>query len=224
MSSSYLEYLCERDLDRRRLERIVRERLELEALDDAHELNVLSTYASKDLTHYLYSKMGLYVRRRFDERKARLRLCRLIVLHEDKVRALVDEWLPWWIYKWRQRVRVHFGAQELRPRLSTDMWLAEMVVNSISSDLRGYYRRLAISALVELNEVCGLDVISDYLLRLVALSLASRYGKSGAVSIISYRPDVMRVEIVRRAVEISRMRQPLMMLKVRFIREQGGDL
>ena len=214
----YLEYLCDKDYDKKKIYDMIRHLLEMSNLpiEDMYELDFLTKCAQSDFTHYMYTKLGFYKKLDFDEKKARLKLCELLFYKEDKIRKVLEEWIEWWIVKWRQRVKITFeNSQSEKNQQKAELQPAEDLLKKLKEKVASYYRRLSIAALVEVGEICSLDVISDYLLKNMTASLIGRYGRDRAYSILAFRPDLVKVEIVRKAVEIARMTQPIVILKVR---------
>ncbi len=223
--SYYLDYLRSRDFDKKKIYEIVKQ--ELEQLDvpveDAFELDFLAKCAQGDFMHYAMTKMGYYSRLNFDENKARARLCKIILYKEHKLRRVIHEWTAWWFLKWRQRVKIIFETDKKQQNQQrSEFQPAEDVLNKVNKKLVDYYRRLAICALIEVGEICSLDIVSDYLLKNTVMSLINRYGRDRAWSIAAYRPDLMKLELLKKAVEIARSNQPLVVLKVRVNTRNGN--
>ncbi len=222
----HIEELYMLDYDKKKIYSLVRSLLERSPLpiEDAYELEFLSKCAQSDFTHFLYTKMGLYTKISFDERKARIKLCRLLVSRESKVKRILQEWVDWWALKWRQRVRVIFDTERSdKQQQRTDLKLADDLLGGIPRDLSLYYKRLGIVALIEVGEVCSLDVVSDFLVKSTVMSLAGRAGQDKARSIVKYRPDLMKIELLKKAVEISRSSQPIVVLRVRVNAGNSGS-
>lgn len=217
ISLRYLEYLCARDYDKRRLLELLRNQLDsIEySINDIHELDFLANYALQDFMHYIYAKKGFYLRKNFDEKKARLKLCGLVVYKEDKVKKLISDWLSWWVIKWKQRVRITFNDNQNK-KVTNEMKIIETMINNIKPKLRDYYKRLSICSLIEVGEICSLDIIADYLLRSCISSLITKYGENRTYSILNLRPDLVKIEIIKKAVELSRINQPLVVLRLRL--------
>ncbi len=217
MTNYYLDYLVRREFDRRKLYemfKFVLERMNI-PIEDSYELDFLARCAQTDYMHYAFSKMGLYRRLRFNEREARKKICEKILRNEAAVLEHVRQWSEWWFVKWRQRVRIVFDNGSRQDYINPEFKTAEDILSKVKKNIVEFYKRLAINALVEQGEVCSLDVMGDYVVKNVALSLAGRYGKDRAYIVIATRPDIVRIELVKKAVEISRSSQPYVVLKVK---------
>ncbi len=224
---SYIEELYAMDYDKRKIYSLVRSLLEASPLsvEDTYELDFLTKCAQSDFIHYMYTKMGFYVKPTFDERKARVKLCELLVHREDKVKRTLQEWLDWWIVKWRQRVRVIFETErtDKQQQQRSDLKPAEDLLGKIPGKLSSYYRRLSIAALVEVGEVCSLDIVSDFLVKSTVMSLISKLGPGRAQSIVRFRPDKMKIELLKKALEISRNPYPIVVLRVRVNNTRNSE-
>jgi hypothetical protein len=223
--SYYLDHLRSTDFDKKKIYEMIKQELEQLNIpvEDAFELDFLARCAQSDFMHYAMTKMGYYSRLNFDENRARNRLCKIILYKEHKLRKVVHEWTEWWFLKWRQRVKIIFETDKNnKNQQRADFQPAEELLNKVKKKLVDYYRRLAICALIEVGEICSLDVVSDYLLKNTVMGLVSRYGRDRAYSIAAYRPDLMKVELMKKAVEIARTNQPLVVLKVRVNMRNGN--
>ncbi len=217
MTNYYVEYLVRRDFDKKKLYDMFRLALEQMnvPVEDSFELDFLARCAQLDYMHYIFSKMGLYRKFRFNETEARKKICEKILKYEKKVLNHVRRWSEWWFVKWRQRVRIVFDTGNRQETVNIEFKNAEDIVSKLNKKAVSYYKRLAINALVEQGEICSLDVMSDYMVKNVALSLAGRYGKDKAYSIMAIRPDIVKIELVKKAAEIARSTQPYVVLKVK---------
>ncbi|NPA22855.1 MAG: hypothetical protein GXO23_00960 [Crenarchaeota archaeon] len=217
MTNYYLDYLVRKEFDRRKLYEMFKftlERLNV-PIEDSYELDFLARCAQSDYMHYAFSKMGLYKRLRFDEREARKKVCEKILRNEAAVLEHVRRWTEWWFVKWRQRVRIVFDTGSRQDYTNPEFKAAEDILSKVKKNVLDFYKRLAISALVEQGEVCSLDVMGDYMVKNVALSIAGRYGKDKACTVMATRPDIVRIELVKKAIEIARSSQPYVVLKVK---------
>ncbi|NPA70903.1 MAG: hypothetical protein GXO26_08840 [Crenarchaeota archaeon] len=217
MTNYYLDYLVRKEFDKRKLYEMFKYVLEKMnvPIEDSYELDFLARCAQSDYMHYAFSKMGLYKRFRFDEREARKKICEKILKNEAAVLEHVRQWSEWWFVKWRQRVRIVFDTGTRQEYTNPDFKMAEDILARVKKNVLDFYKRLAINALVEQGEVCSLDVMGDYMVKNVAIALAGRYGKDRASIIVATRPDIVRIELVKKAVEIARSTQPYVVLKVK---------
>ncbi len=212
-----LRYLCSRNYDKDKILGIIRDEIDkIEyTLTDLYELDFLANYAMQDFIHYFYCKKGYYVKKNFNEDKARLELCKAIIYHEDKIRRIVSNWISWWLVKWKQRVRIVFTDRSDR---EDDKEMGEMneELKKIEKEVLNYHKRLAITALVNVNEICSLDIISDYLVKSEYSLLMNEYGVDKALDVINHKHDVMKFRIIKRAVDIAKSTKPLVLLKVKL--------
>jgi len=217
VTNYYIDYLVRRDFDKKKIYdmfRMVLEQMNI-PIEDSFELDFLARCAQSDYMHYVFSKMGYYKRLKFNETEARKKICEKILKNEAAVLNHVRSWSEWWYVKWRQRVRIVFDTGSKQESSNTDMKPAEDLVSKLRKEVLNYYKRLAINALVEQGEICSLEVMGDYMVKNVALSLIGRYGRDKAFSIMAIRPDIVKIELVKKAVEISRSSQPYVILKVK---------
>ncbi|CCC80755.1 hypothetical protein [Thermoproteus tenax] len=178
------------------------------------EIETVVDIAWRDFLHYLSYKSGIYLSPRFREDRARQRLCVYIMSKWDKVRELASEWIVMWSAKWRQRVKLVFSDEEfkrasasedsLKPHKKLDEFLAK--TDHLELQL------FTVSNLVKAGELAGLDQIADYIIRDEANALLHQYGLEKALE--KYREGVLAERILRRIKSLSKVSEPLLIIRV----------
>jgi hypothetical protein len=177
------------------------------------EQEFLVSYAYQDLRYYLLYKFGLF---NLDNNDASYELCRRIIRNEDSVVRLVDEWFNWWVIKWRQRVRLVFNESEQKDSETGESQSVEDLIKKIPKRLLDKLRRETMIELMRQNEVCSLDIVSDFIVRSALNDLVNEYSKDGALRVLVTDMTEVRMRILRKIMEISGTNKPLVILKVKI--------
>ncbi len=147
-------------------------------------------------------------------------LCKRILRNEEQVTKMVDEWFNWWVIKWRQRVKLVFSENEQLNNENNNnanpQSNADELLKSIPKNLIDKLRREIIVELIRQNEVCSLDVVSDFILRTTLSELINEYGKDGTLKLISTNITSIRLRLLKKIMEIRDSNQPLVILRVRI--------
>lgn len=127
-------------------------------------------------------------------------LCRRILRNDEQVVRIVDEWFNWWVVKWRQRVKLVFTENE---QANTDsnadiQGNVNELLKSLPKDLVDKLRREIIVELIRQNEICSLDVVSDFILKTTLNDLINEYGKDGALRLLSTNITSVRLRCLGR--------------------------
>ncbi|WP_054853151.1 hypothetical protein [Vulcanisaeta distributa] len=211
-----IDIACREGFGERKLVSMIQQRIDSLSWDlDSNEQDFLTSYAYQDLRYYLLHKFGLI---NLSNEDASYELCKRILRNEEQVARIVDEWFNWWVIKWRQRVKLVFNESEQmsndnNANLQTE---ADEILKSIPKNLIDRLRREIIVELIRQNEVCSLDVVSDFILRTTLGELISEYGKDGALKLISTNVTSVRLRLLRKIMEIRDSNQPLVILRVRI--------
>ncbi|MCG2867115.1 MAG: hypothetical protein L7H08_06280 [Vulcanisaeta sp.] len=179
---------------------------------DQSEQEFLANYAFQDLKYYLLYRFGLL---NLDDETASYELCRRILRNEHAIDGLVNEWFNWWIIKWRQRVRLVFNEGDQK---SGELGEGDLddIVKKIPKKLLDKLRKEVMAELIRQNEVCSLNVISDFILKAVLNDLVNEYGRDNALRVLVTNMTKVRLRIIRKIMEISNTNTPLVILKVRI--------
>lgn len=210
-----LETACREGVGDRKLMAMIRQRLLSmgDAIDES-EQEFLTGYAYQDLRYYLMYRFGLI---NMDGNEASLELCKKVLSNEASVMGMVDEWFSWWIIKWRQRVRLVFNENEQRDVQNlSDMASLDEVMKKIPKKLLDRLRREITVELIKQNEICSLDVISDFVLKTVLSEMISELGKDSTLRMLATDITNVRLRILRKIMEIKNSNQPLVILKVKI--------
>jgi hypothetical protein len=70
--------------------------------------------------------------------------------------------------------------------------------------------------LMRQNEVCSLDIVSDFIVRSALNDLINEYSKDGALRVLVTDMTEVRMRILRKIMEISSTNKPLVILKVKI--------
>ncbi|WP_252900570.1 hypothetical protein [Vulcanisaeta sp. JCM 14467] len=181
----------------------------------AQRAGLPDSYAYQDLRYYLLHKFGLL---NLSNEDASYELCRRILRNDEQVVRIVDEWFNWWVVKWRQRVKLVFTENE---QANTDsnadiQGNVNELLKSLPKDLVDKLRREIIVELIRQNEICSLDVVSDFILKTTLNDLINEYGKDGALRLLSTNITSVRLRLLRKIMEIKESNQPLVILRVRI--------
>jgi hypothetical protein len=205
---------CREGFGDRKLVAMIQQRIS--SLDedlDQGEQEFLVSYAYQDLRYYLLYKFGLF---NLDNNDASYELCRRIIRNEDAVVRLVDEWFNWWVIKWRQRVRLVFNESEQKDSETGESQSVEDLIKKIPKRLLDKLRRETMVELMRQNEVCSLDIVSDFIVRSALNDLVNEYSKDGALRVLVTDMTEVRMRILRKIMEISGTNKPLVILKVKI--------
>jgi hypothetical protein len=205
---------CREGFGDRKLVAMIQQRIS--SLDedlDQGEQEFLVSYAYQDLRYYLLYKFGLF---NLDNNDASYELCRRIIRNEDSVVRLVDEWFNWWVIKWRQRVRLVFNESEQKDSETGESQSVEDLIKKIPKRLLDKLRRETMIELMRQNEVCSLDIVSDFIVRSALNDLVNEYSKDGALRVLVTDMTEVRMRILRKIMEISGTNKPLVILKVKI--------
>ncbi|ADY02277.1 hypothetical protein VMUT_2080 [Vulcanisaeta moutnovskia 768-28] len=153
-----------------------------------------------------------------DSENASFELCKRILRDEDSITKIVDEWFSWWVVKWRQRVKLVFSESE---QVNSDdntslMANVDSILKNIPKKLIEKLRREIVIELIRQNEVCSLDVVSDFILRTTLNDLVNEYGKDGIIKLIITDITSIRLRLLRRIMEVKDSNQPLVILRVKI--------
>ena len=209
-----VDMACREGFGDRKLVAMIQQRIS--SLDedlDQGEQEFLVSYAYQDLRYYLLYKFGLF---NLDNNDASYELCRRIIRNEDSVVRLVDEWFNWWVIKWRQRVRLVFNESEQKDSETGESQSVEDLIKKIPKRLLDKLRRETMIELMRQNEVCSLDIVSDFIVRSALNDLVNEYSKDGALRVLVTDMTEVRMRILRKIMEISSMNKPLVILKVKI--------
>jgi hypothetical protein len=209
-----IDTACREGFGDRKLVAMIQQRIS--SLDedlDQGEQEFLVSYAYQDLRYYLLYKFGLF---NLDNNDASYELCRRIIRNEDSVVRLVDEWFNWWVIKWRQRVRLVFNESEQKGNETGESQSIEDLIKKIPKRLLDKLRRETMIELMRQNEVCSLDIVSDFIVRSALNDLINEYSKDGALRVLVTDMTEVRMRILRKIMEISSTNKPLVILKVKI--------
>lgn len=210
-----LETACREGVGDRKLMAMIRQRLLSmgDAIDES-EQDFLTGYAYQDLRYYLMYRFGLI---NMDSNEASLELCKKVLSNEALVMGMVDEWFSWWIIKWRQRVRLVFNEGEQREVQNlSEMVSLDEVMKKIPKKLLDRLRREITVELIKQNEVCSLDIISDFVLKTVLNEMISEFGKDNTLRMLATDITNVKLRMLRKIMEIKNSNQPLVILKVKI--------
>ena len=211
-----IDIACREGFGERKLVSMIQQRISSLPWDlEPNEQDFLTGYAYQDLRYYLLHKFGLL---NLSNEDASYELCRRILRNEDQVVRIVDEWFNWWVVKWRQRVKLVFAENE---QANTDsnadiQGNVNELLKSLPKDLVDKLRREIIVELIRQNEICSLDVVSDFILKTTLNDLINEYGKDGALRLLSMNITSVRLRLLRKIMEIKESNQPLVILRVRI--------
>jgi len=209
-----IDTACREGFGDRKLVAMIQQRIS--SLDedlDQGEQEFLVSYAYQDLRYYLLYKFGLF---NLDNNDASYELCKRIIRNEDSVIRLVDEWFNWWVIKWRQRVRLVFNESEQKGNETGESQSIEDLIKKIPKRLLDKLRRETMIELMRQNEVCSLDIVSDFIVRSALNDLINEYSKDGALRVLVTDMTEVRMRILRKIMEISSTNKPLVILKVKI--------
>lgn len=209
-----IDTACREGFGDRKLVAMIQQRIS--SLDedlDQGEQEFLVSYAYQDLRYYLLYKFGLF---NLDNNDASYELCKRIIRNEDSVVRLVDEWFNWWVIKWRQRVRLVFNENEQKGNETGESQSIEDLIKKIPKRLLDKLRRETMIELMRQNEVCSLDIVSDFIVRSALNDLINEYSKDGALRVLVTDMTEVRMRILRKIMEISSTNKPLVILKVKI--------
>jgi hypothetical protein len=209
-----IDTACREGFGDRKLVAMIQQRIS--SLDedlDQGEQEFLVSYAYQDLRYYLLYKFGLF---NLDNNDASYELCKRIIRNEDSVVRLVDEWFNWWVIKWRQRVRLVFNESEQKDNGAGESQSIEDLIKKIPKRLLDKLRRETMIELMRQNEVCSLDIVSDFIVRSALNDLVNEYSKDGALRVLVTDMTEVRMRILRKIIEISSTNKPLVILKVKI--------
>ena len=211
-----IDIACREGFGERKLVSMIQQRISSLPWDlEPNEQDFLTGYAYQDLRYYLLHKFGLL---NLSNEDASYELCKRILRNEDQVVRIVDEWFNWWVVKWRQRVKLVFAENE---QVNTDsnadiQGNVNELLKSLPKDLVDKLRREIIVELIRQNEICSLDVVSDFILKTTLNDLINEYGKDGALRLLSMNITSVRLRLLRKIMEIKESNQPLVILRVRI--------
>lgn len=209
-----IDTACREGFGDRKLVAMIQQRISFLDEDlDQGEQEFLVSYAYQDLRYYLLYKFGLF---NLDNNDASYELCKRIIRNEDSVVRLVDEWFNWWVIKWRQRVRLVFNESEQKGNETGESQSIEDLIKKIPKRLLDKLRRETMIELMRQNEVCSLDIVSDFIVRSVLNDLINEYSKDGALRVLVTDMTEVRMRILRKIMEISSTNKPLVILKVKI--------
>ena len=209
-----IDTACREGFGDRKLVAMIQQRIS--SLDedlDQGEQEFLVSYAYQDLRYYLLYKFGLF---NLDNNDASYELCKRIIRNEYSVVRLVDEWFNWWVIKWRQRVRLVFNESEQKGDETGESQSIEDLIKKIPKRLLDKLRRETMIELMRQNEVCSLDIVSDFIVRSALNDLINEYSKDGALRVLVTDMTEVRMRILRKIMEISSTNKPLVILKVKI--------
>ncbi|WP_054841744.1 hypothetical protein [Vulcanisaeta distributa] len=213
-----IDIACREGFGERKLVSMIQQRINSLPWDlDLNEQDFLTDYAYQDLRYYLLYKFGLF---NLSNEDASYELCRRILRNEEQVTRIVNEWFNWWVIKWRQRVKLVFSENEQLSNESNNnanpQADADEILKSIPKNLVDKLRREIIVELIRQNEVCSLDVVSDFILRTTLSELINEYGKDGTLKLMSTNITSIRLRLLKKIMEIRDSNQPLVILRVRI--------
>jgi len=209
-----IDTACREGFGDRKLVAMIQQRISSLGEDlDQGEQEFLVSYAYQDLRYYLLYKFGLF---NLDNNDASYELCKRIIRNEDSVVRLVDEWFNWWVIKWRQRVRLVFNESEQKGDETGESQSIEDLIKKIPKRLLDKLRRETMIELMRQNEVCSLDIVSDFIVRSALNDLINEYSKDGALRVLVTDMTEVRMRILRKIMEISSTNKPLVILKVKI--------
>ncbi|ADN50630.1 hypothetical protein [Vulcanisaeta distributa] len=213
-----IDIACREGFGERKLVSMIQQRINSLPWDlDLNEQDFLTGYAYQDLRYYLLYKFGLL---NLSNNDASYELCKRILRNEEQVTKIVDEWFNWWVIKWRQRVKLVFSENEQLNNENNNnanpQSNADELLKSIPKNLVDKLRREIIVELIRQNEVCSLDVVSDFILRTTLSELINEYGKDGTLKLISTNITSIRLRLLKKIMEIRDSNQPLVILRVRI--------
>lgn len=160
------------------------------------EIRVLSSFAKEDFITYIKVLHG---------GKSLNYLCKLY--RNGKLNEFINEWVGFWIIKWRQRVKLMFREDQEQQDIeeSEDLKLiGKRDINKVS--------KLVKRALIENNEICGVNVVSSYLTMQFLRELTDMYGVTRVHRMIKLNDPAILSYVVSRVNEIAKTQQPLVIL------------
>ncbi|WP_291767885.1 hypothetical protein [Caldivirga sp. UBA161] len=160
------------------------------------ETRVLASFAKDDFITYVKTLHGS---------RSLNYLCRLY--RNGELKGFVNEWIELWVVKWRQRVKLMFReSQEDQGMEFTDD------LKLVGKREIGKMGRLIRRALVENNEICGIDAVSNYLTMQFLRELIDLYGASRVSQMIKDNDPTVLSYVVSRVNDIAKTQQPLVIL------------
>jgi len=161
-----------------------------------NEIRVLASFAKDDFIIYIRTLHG---------GGSLNYLCRLY--RRGELSDFINEWVSLWIVKWRQRVKLMFREdQEMQEAADLDdlKMIGKRAVGKISRIIR--------RALIENNEICGIDAVSNYLTVQFLRELIDLYGVTKVREMIKTSDPNVLSYVVSRVSDIARSQQPLVIL------------
>ncbi|ABW01843.1 hypothetical protein [Caldivirga maquilingensis] len=161
-----------------------------------NETRVLASFAKDDFITYVKTLHGS---------RSLNYLCRLY--RNGELKGFVNEWIELWVVKWRQRVKLMFReSQEDQGMEFTDD------LKLVGKREVGKMGRLIRRALIENNEICGIDAVSNYLTMQFLRELIDLYGASRVNQMIKDNDPTVLSYVVSRVNDIAKTQQPLVVL------------
>lgn len=211
-----IDTACREGFGERKIASMIQQRIDSLSWDlDQNEQEFLISYAYQDLRYYLLYRLGLI---NAGDENASLELCRMIFKNEKFITRIVDEWFNWWVVKWRQRVRLVFNENEQKEtnENTTAMVNIDDVLKNVPKKLIEKLRKEIVIELMRQNEVCSLDVVSDFILRTAFSEAINEFGKDEFLKLLTTNITKIRLRILKKIMEIKDSKQPLVILRVRI--------
>ncbi len=206
------EFACGRETTERIIFSMVRDKI-ADSLDDLdyNEQSILAGYAYRDFMYYLLCRFDLI---RLNDEEAFKRLCRILLKRKGLVRKILDEWIEWWLIKWRQRVMIVFDNDDNKEQ-DADLGFVNEVLNRVQEDALNKLRKEVIAELVRQGEVCSVEAAANFVIKSVALELIDEKGYDAAVRELNNGALDVCSKALKRILEIKNSNQPIIILKVK---------
>ena len=184
----------------------------------SYEGKLMTQVALTDLTNYLLVKWNI-IKRPTAELLLRERLGYELYKRPIQLREFIDEWLDFWLIKWRQRVRIVFSEKELEElSLKNTMMDVDPIVNR-SKDLMKKLFVLLMPKLINVLEICFTNTILDGLIRaeikrLIEESTLRESNLDTKIRYVTKNWKKIYRRVANRISELPRVKMPLIVLRV----------
>ncbi|RLE57368.1 MAG: hypothetical protein DRJ40_03400 [Thermoprotei archaeon] len=188
----------------------------------SYEVSLMSQVAYSDLLNYLLVKWGILRRQRGSGDPLLLLSERLnyeLRTRPMKLYKLIDDWLDFWLVKWRQRVKLVFSESELESASLKELISeVEPVISRLDDLVTKLYRAL-LPKLIDVLEICFTNVVLDGLIKTEIKRMLDEAGLRSVsveskVKYIRRHKAVLYRRLVNRIRELPKLSVPLVILRV----------
>lgn len=177
------------------------------------ESYLMSQVAVTDYLNYLRVRWGL-IGKRYSDYKLLHRLENEIYYRYTEFTEDLENWLDFWLVKWRQRVKLVFTDEELERATAEIHAVTENVVSRLRSELELVKERL-LPHLIRVLEICFTNVILDGLVRTELRTLLDEFGSEDeVVEFVRRRKRKFFRRLVEKVRRLPQVREPLVILRV----------